>query len=147
MRKFMIAGLVAAAGLVAGGLSGAHAATTTSAVLKGDFLQGGVAQLQVETGNVEPTVCFWFSHPLPTDGDSIRADVRRAGTLELVQTLGTGAQWMGGSAAGCEVPTATAPLAALLATPSDYVVTFEVIETQGGPPVPGVFTTVPLARA
>ncbi len=151
MRRRTLAVLLAGTALVAGGLSAAlsaaQASSSTSAAVRGSFLQGGAARLQVETGNVRPVVCFSFDSPLPADGDSIRADVRRAGSLELVQELGTGHQWVHGSAAGCEVPQDRSALDALLAAPQDYVATFEVVETQGNPPLPGVFATAPLRRA
>ena len=146
MRRPVLAALLALPVLVAG-LSGARAATATAVVLQAPFLRGGAAQIEVESANVRPVVCFSFSSPLPADGDSIRAGLRRAGSLELVQELGTGHQWVNGSVAGCEVPASGAVLAALVASPGNYVVTFEVVEPQGNPPLPGLIATTPLRRA
>lgn len=153
MRTRTLVAVLAATALVTGGVvggaltAGAGAATSTSVVLRAPFPAGGGVKLQVESGNLHPVLCFWYASALPTDGMSIRADLRRAGTLELVQELGTGHQWVDGSASGCEVPDTDTALAGLLASPKDYVATFEVVETQGGPPLPGVFASRPLAVA
>src|SRR3954453_22248320 len=92
---------------------------------------GGEAWLELETRNVEPTICYIWDDQAPQDGDSIASRVlTRTGTVAV--DLGTGDQWIDGAGEGCEIPHDNR-YRDVFANPGNYIVEFRVIENQGTP--------------
>ena len=104
--------------------------------LRTQWTTGGDAWLELEDRNVEPAICFIWTHPAPHDGDSVASRILTKDGAEVVD-LGTGDQWMVGKTSGCEIPTDDR-YRDVFAHPGNSVVEFRVVEEQGTPPTPPV---------
>lgn len=99
--------------------------------LRGQWVNGGEAWLELEDRNVTPAICFIWDNSAPQDGDSIESRILTRGGLEVVH-LGTGDQWIDGSAEGCSTPR-DVRYRDVFANPGNYIVEFRVVENQGTP--------------
>ena len=145
-RRALIALAVLTGAATAASATAIYAAGSSpdGTTLRADWNNGGAATLELEDRNTEPAICFVWDNDAPQDGDSIESRIlTRAGTL--VVDLGTGDQWVDGSASGCEIPRDDRYLD-VFQNPSRYVVEFAVAENQGSPPT-GPVRSQPLARA
>ena len=112
--------------------------------LRGQWVNGGQSWLELEDRNVKPAICFIWENSTPQDGDSIESRILNRSGGEVV-TLGTGDQWVSGSAKGCELPRDDRYLN-VFAHPGNYIFEFRVVENQGTPPTSPV-RSHPLQRS
>ena len=127
-----VVGTVAAIGVVATVTTTLAAALEPDGVhLRGEFLDGGHAWLELEDRNVVPAVCFIWESDQPQDGDSIASRILSRGGAEVVD-LGIADQWAEGEASGCETMHDDA-FRDVFAHPGEYVVEVWVVEEQGTP--------------
>jgi uncharacterized membrane protein YgcG len=136
MRTTVIA-TVATAGLVATVTTTLAAALDPDGVnLRVQWTNGGHAWLELEDRNVEPAICFVWENDVPQDGDGIASRILSRDGVEVVD-LGTGDQWIDGSADGCEIPRDDR-YRDVFADPGQYIVEFRVVEEQGTPATPPI---------
>jgi hypothetical protein len=105
--------------------------STDGVTLRATWTNGGEAELELDDHNVEPALCFIWENAAPNDGDSIASRILTR-TGNVVVDLGTGDQWVEGSASGCEIPRDDR-YRDVFTNPANYVVEFEVVENQGTP--------------
>jgi uncharacterized membrane protein YgcG len=136
-RRTTVLATLAAAGVVTTvGTTLAAAPGPDGVHLRGQWTNGGHAWLELEDRNVEPSICFVWENDLPQDGDGIASRILSRDGAEVVD-LGTGDQWIDGSAEGCEIPRDDR-YRAVFADPGRYVVEFRVVEEQGTSPTPPI---------
>lgn len=138
--RTLLAISITAAVLATGGAI-ATAESNDGVNVKGQFANGGAAQLELEARNVEPMICFIFDNPAPADGAAIHSGIRSVATRAEVIDLGTGDQWVDGAGHGCQIPADAGAARAIFAHPQDYYVQFEVVEAQGTTGQTGPFAT------
>ena len=136
-RRTTIIATVATAGLSATVTTTLAAALDPDGVhLRAEWTNGGHAWLELEDRNVLPTICFSWESDLPQDGDGIASRILTRDGTEVVD-LGTGDQWIDGSAEGCEIPRDDR-YRDVFADPGQYIVEFRVVEEQGTPATPRI---------
>lgn len=112
--------------------------------LRAQLAGGGDAELELDTRNERPVICFVWRSDAPQDGDGIASRIlTRAGAV--VVDLGSGDQWVDGSGHGCEVPR-DGRYRDVFAHPGAYVVEVRVVENQRTAPTPPL-RSEPLRRS